>query len=263
MEASHISFTQSSKRKRMLVIAGKAFYKNKSSEITFESPDDGRDCKGQKVYWSCRSSSCGATAISIEDSYGKELEVRECKDHDQSICTEGRRNVVVVKFGGSAITDKSKLETLKEVSLETSCAQIKEVLDRGGSVVVVHGAGSFGHFQAKQYGLSKGGRAADWREGLACTRRSVLRLNGLVCDSLISHGVPCGALPPFALVQYKDGVDISIPSLTEAIASLLDSGLVPVTHGDVVLDSSRRCAVMSGDVIINQYVRTLCHSLDI
>merc|ERR1711865_515192 len=56
---------------------------------------------------------------------------------------------IVVKIGGSAGTHKSRFETLNKVALEAVADQLKVASDSGQRMAVIHGAGSFGHQQAK------------------------------------------------------------------------------------------------------------------
>jgi isopentenyl phosphate kinase len=182
------------------------------------------------------------------------------KERSSRISTNSNRgdlkeNVVVIKFGGSAITDKRVFETLKERELLTSCLQIQTVyaeVEEGSAIIIVHGAGSFGHHQAKQYSLKTGG-GDDWKTGLIETRRSVLKLNANVCNALSSAGVPVVTASPFSFFSSSaDAKDIaSSDRFIEHITSLLRAGFVPISHGDVVLDSSTRCGIMSGDRVID------------
>lgn len=48
---------------------------------------------------------------------------------------------VIVKFGGSAITDKGELESLKPNELRIASELIKQCHDAGLTCIVVHGAG--------------------------------------------------------------------------------------------------------------------------
>ena len=60
---------------------------------------------------------------------------------------------VVIKWGGGLITHKDQLCTVKlEIirSLAEVCSKISKKL------VIVHGAGSFGHLKAKKYRLAEG-----------------------------------------------------------------------------------------------------------
>ena len=62
----------------------------------------------------------------------------------------------LVKLGGSAITVKEALETMDEHGLASGCQAVRDAaVHGGGTVVVVHGAGSFGHFHASQSGVAK------------------------------------------------------------------------------------------------------------
>ena len=59
----------------------------------------------------------------------------------------------VIKLGGSVITDKSMQNTFNE---EVTFRLVSEIKDSQKQVIVVHGAGSFGHILAKKYDLHKG-----------------------------------------------------------------------------------------------------------
>jgi isopentenyl phosphate kinase len=69
---------------------------------------------------------------------------------------KGGGPLVLVKVGGSAITDKATLEILKERELHEFARQVAEVVQGGVRLVLVHGAGSFGHFQARQFRVKTG-----------------------------------------------------------------------------------------------------------
>lgn len=70
----------------------------------------------------------------------------------------------IIKFGGSAITYKSDFESINEDALQRLCRELATVT---GRYVLVHGAGSFGHYQAKQYGVAAGGTPDTIAYGIA------------------------------------------------------------------------------------------------
>jgi len=125
-------------------------------------------------------------------------------------------------------------------------------------VAVVHGAGSFGHKQAREYGISKGtstngdnSLTARLCEGFSKTRLSVTTLNKHVVTALVERGIPAvTASPcPFVSTVAKKLPDARLPeSAVQGIQRLLDAAFVPVVHGDAVLDDSQGCAILSGDV---------------
>ena len=174
---------------------------------------------------------------------------------------------LLIKLGGSAITQKSTLETLDEASL-AAIVEMVTALPAGGRIVIVHGAGSFGHFQAKEYGThlgTEGVAPQRWREGVARTRASVTYLNTLVVRALASAGVPAVGLPAFAAGWETDAAAAAAGpqgacSSTGGVARVrrvLGMGLVPVLHGDVVADAAQGVAVLSGDTIVAELARAL------
>lgn len=165
---------------------------------------------------------------------------------------------VVVKIGGSACTKKAQFETLNEVALNASATQLSDFAKESGcSMAIIHGAGSFGHQQAKEFGVSKGQPdgtkelSARLSEGFAKTRLSVKTLNLHVVKALIEEGLPAvGISPcPFVSTEGKKLLKGRLPpSATNGVRSLLEARLVPVVHGDAVLDETQACAILSGDV---------------
>ena len=175
---------------------------------------------------------------------------------------------VIVKLGGAAITEKDSLETMGargQAVLAAAARSIAETVRTQRNVVVVHGAGSFGHFQAKEHGVAGGGvlegiacedgdATARLRAGVAKTRNSVQKLNAAVVSALIHAGVHAVGLSPFASWFTRGaGKHIAMP-LTEpgfrSVTFCLDNGLVPVLHGDVAFDMEQDCAILSGDTIL-------------
>ena len=65
-------------------------------------------------------------------------------------------NVVVIKFGGGLITDKSKMCTPEFVIIDNLVNAVKQCMEFGLKVIVVHGAGSYGHLRAKYWRLNEG-----------------------------------------------------------------------------------------------------------
>lgn len=112
--------------------------------------------------------------------------------------------------------------------------------------------GSFGHHTASKAGVAHGGIATSHavRRGFADTRASVTRLNQLVVSALLAVGVPAVGLSPCGAWATR-GREVAADSCA-AVADLLAAGLVPVLHGDAVLDSQLGCTILSGDLIISR-----------
>lgn len=85
--------------------------------------------------------------------------------------------------------------------LDITCRQLKEAIgpESGGTLAIVHGAGSFGHFQANRAKVAHGNLGNPGASiGFVETRLSVTRLNHIVVQNLAGNGVPAVGVPPFA-----------------------------------------------------------------
>lgn len=169
--------------------------------------------------------------------------------------------LVILKLGGSAITHKDSYESLNLQALAESASHIRYVLGADPSLrlVVVHGAGSFGHFDARQYNIKHGGRGnAAWKLGFAKTRASVVSLSSEVVRSLVKEGVQACAVEMFPETEAsRGGVGVTEARRggLSSVRRLLDLGFVPVLHGDAVLTDdfpgAPSCTILSGDVIMH------------
>ena len=65
-------------------------------------------------------------------------------------------NKIVIKLGGGLITDKSRYKLVREERIMSVCKVISKLKKDDDSVILVHGAGSFGHLEAKKWHLSTG-----------------------------------------------------------------------------------------------------------
>jgi len=151
----------------------------------------------------------------------------------------------LVKLGGSVITDKSRLRTFSRSSCDRLAA---ELAPARGRLAIVHGAGSFGHIEAKRHALHKGFRNDSQIQHVAAVQRDVRELNLKVIGSLISKGIKAVSIPPAATATFKGGAIRSFDP--EAFEQVLGLGLVPVTFGDVVPDDSMGFSICSGDLMM-------------
>lgn len=159
--------------------------------------------------------------------------------------------MILVKLGGSVITDKSRLRTFKRSSCERLARELRA---EKGELVVVHGAGSFGHIEAKKHGLHKGYTDDSQIEHVAAVQRDVRELNLKVLEALISKGVRAVSIPPAASATFANGAIRSFEP--DAFRSVLDLGLVPVSFGDVVPDEVMGFSICSGDLVMEALART-------
>ena len=156
-----------------------------------------------------------------------------------------RKHLVVMKIGGSLLTDKTKKLTVDHVALENFAENLASVLDeaQGFDLLLGNGVGSFGHHTAHEYGLREGATTPEQFYGAAVTHNHVRRLNLLLADALTAKNLSVFSLSPGdALHANHKKVDDANLSTTQA---LLENGVIPLLHGDVIADSSRGISIFS------------------
>ena len=152
----------------------------------------------------------------------------------------------LVKLGGSVITDKARPLAFRHAVARRLARELAPFV--GGGLVVVHGAGSFGHVRAAEYGLAQGMTDHRQVEGTAIVQRDVRDLNLRMLDALIGAGIPAVSLPPATWLELENGrmAHFDAVPFQRAIAR----GLVPVTFGDVLMDTERGVSIASGDLLM-------------
>jgi isopentenyl phosphate kinase len=165
--------------------------------------------------------------------------------------------MIVLKLGGSVVTEKSREETVDGAALDRAAAAIADARASGGvaDLVVVHGGGSFGHPHAETWGASttEGVRDVD---GVTAIHGAMTTLNKFVLRALHDADVPAVPVHPLSAGHRDRDGALSLPS--DQVATLLDEGFVPVLHGDLVAHAGEGATVLSGDEIVT----SLADSLD-
>ncbi|HEV2167181.1 MAG TPA: isopentenyl phosphate kinase [Thermoplasmata archaeon] len=156
---------------------------------------------------------------------------------------------VLVKLGGSIITRKREVERVRPKILARLAQEIAE--NPGVPVVVLHGAGSFGHPGAKRWGLASapipGTSRRERVRGAAIVQAEVRRLHGAVLAALLHSGADPISVPASTLSENRSGHPTRLdPS---PFARALSLGAMPVSFGDVVPDADWGFSILSADAI--------------
>ena len=147
--------------------------------------------------------------------------------------------MIIIKLGGSIITDKSRYKTFRKRITEHI---IKELADMDETMIVVHGGGSFGHIMAREYELP-GGITEKRRIGAAIIHNDMVELNQMVTSILIENGISAVSIPPSSyILGNRRDYDI--------FDAYLDAGMTPVSFGDVYLMGGNEFGIYSGDQIM-------------
>jgi len=168
--------------------------------------------------------------------------------------------LILVKLGGSVITDKRRastprIEVMARLAREISAAKKERP---GLQLVLGHGSGSFGHIVGARYhiqqGIDAGAGIEQWR-GYAETAAAAARLNRIVADTLLQAGVPVVSIQPSASARCRAGKLLSLE--TWAVQRALQHRLVPLLYGDVAFDQAQGCAIISTETVFAYLARQL------
>lgn len=162
--------------------------------------------------------------------------------------------VYVLKIGGSVLTEKDKVRKARKSVITRISKEIALALAHGRGagakagattrkkLILVHGAGSYGHPQAKVYLASRAAKDA------LITHESAKELNRIVTSSLMEFGVKIMPIHPLSGVVFRGGEPKY--KIKEQIELALEAGTVPVLHGDVIMDEKEGFRILSGDQLV-------------
>jgi isopentenyl phosphate kinase len=171
--------------------------------------------------------------------------------------------LVLLKLGGSVITDKNQPFTARQDVIRRLGREIKHVLDDKPDLDLIlgHGSGSFGHVVAHKYhvrdgltGTSKESRREGWL-GYVETAAAAARLNRLVSDLLLQEGLPVVSYQPSASARCRKG-DLMYFD-THPMKEVLKAGMLPLVYGDVAVDAVQGYTIISTEQIFDNIAREL------
>src|SRR2546429_7147749 len=154
------------------------------------------------------------------------------------------------RLGGRALAEKAALGTPGRAAIRRLAAELASVRH---PLMIVHGAGSYGHILASRHRLKDGGSTSAKRAAAARVQADVRELDRLVVDALNRAGFAAVPIAPSVVLTLDDG-SVSTMDLTPFLefASL---GFTPVTFGDIVRDVRRGFSVCSGDLLMLELAR--------
>jgi isopentenyl phosphate kinase len=167
------------------------------------------------------------------------------------------QDLVFLKLGGSVLTDKTRPEALATDTLARVARTLAESLAQPGAprLLLGHGAGSFGHHWAQQYQTHLGVSDARGWEGVTRVSDAMGRLNRDVVGHLLAAGVRAVSVQPSASAVMEARALVEMAQAP--IAMYLEGGLVPVVHGDVIVDRRQGAAIASTEMIFAFLARGL------
>ena len=164
------------------------------------------------------------------------------------------KDIILLKLGGSLLTDKNNPFSIREDIVKSS---IHQIIKANVKIILIHGGGSFGHPLAKQYSISNGLDTSIPNQilGVAKTHHSMNKFNTYLINQFLEKKYPVLSIQPSSIF-IKDFEGTSIKSV-DIIETALDLGIMPILYGDIILDKQGSFSIISGD----QIILALCQKL--
>ena len=150
--------------------------------------------------------------------------------------------MILIKLGGSIITNKEKPLSARRKTIESVLKQIRKIKE---PKIIVHGGGSYGHYWSVKYDMHTKPAKYDLK-GVSVVKNSMIALNKIILDMAVKNRLNPYSLPP---TDFMSG-NRSIKSKILTINDIAKSGLTPITYGDALWYGQKKSYILSGDVIM-------------
>ena len=163
--------------------------------------------------------------------------------------------MILIKLGGSIITNKEKPLSARRKTIDNILNQIKRIRE---PKILVHGGGSYGHYWSVKYDMHTKPAKYDMR-GVSIVKNSMIDLNKIILDSSVKNRINAYCLPPTDFMNGNKPIKNKILTINE----IAKSGLTPVTYGDALWFGRKKSYILSGDVIMSTIGKILKPRLSI
>lgn len=153
------------------------------------------------------------------------------------------KSKVIVKLGGSFLTNKKKAHSLKENHVRKIAREIRKTLNSDIHLVLGHGAGSYGHIAAKKYNAQQGIHPQSGWEAYYLIRQDMIRMNLKLLELFADENLHPVTIQPSAILMASNGKIDSIKM--DTITALLNFNQIPLIHGDIILDKKQGFTIAS------------------
>ena len=151
--------------------------------------------------------------------------------------------MILIKLGGSIITNKEKPLSPRKKSIDKIVRALKKIDE---SIIVVHGGGSYGHYWSVKYNMHT--KPANYNiHGVSVVKNSMVELNKIILDSFLKNKLNPYCLPP---TDFIFGNKPIIKKVKE-IEKIAKTNLIPITFGDALWFGKKKSYILSGDRIMS------------
>jgi len=162
--------------------------------------------------------------------------------------------LVLVKLGGSLITDKTAAELPRSEEIKRLAREVHAARQDGKITAIIgHGGGSFPHRPAHKYGTANGFHNPESAIGVSEVQHAASRLNRIVVRALIDAGENAVSFSPSSFMITSKGKPSKV--FLEPLKIALAKGITPVPYGDVTFDDKQGCAIVSTEVVLESLAK--------
>lgn len=167
------------------------------------------------------------------------------------------KNLILIKFGGSIITEKDKPMTLRRAVLKRLVSEVVKAKRENPDkyFLIGHGQGSFAHLPATKYKTMEGFINKNSVFGMAETQNVAYQLNRLIVAEFLKQKVP--AISFYASNSVLTNNRKPLKSFLIVLEQYLLNGLVPITTGDVLADNKQGCTIWSAEEVLSFFTSQL------
>lgn len=173
------------------------------------------------------------------------------------------KDLILLKIGGSICTEKSKSKfKVRANAVKRIAHEILEARkEKDFRLLIVNGAGPFGHVNVHKYAINNGLERPEDFEGFFKTISDCGYLNWKVSDLLRKEGLPAFPFPSSSVIVQSDKKIVSFS--LDVVKRMWDSDpdSVPVMNGTMVPDIELKGSVVSGDAVLEYIASRLSPKL--
>jgi isopentenyl phosphate kinase len=156
----------------------------------------------------------------------------------------------ILKLGGSVVTHKNRQGvSVRKILLKEVADELKKIIAKKAfNLILIHGAGAFGHQLAHKYNLREGVKNDPVKSyGSLLSRIGNQKLNTAITEILVDNGLKITPMHTASVIIQKDKKIVSCN--LEVIQEALRQNYVPLLYGEMVFDQALGMTICSGDAI--------------
>ncbi len=161
------------------------------------------------------------------------------------------KDLIMIKWGGSLITEKDKPFTPRLEIIQSLAKQIKRITEIKPDLKIIlgHGSGSFGHAVASTFQTRKGVKTQEEWLGFSRVWHAARNLNEIVTQSLHEQNIPSITFSPMSFISSTNGKGTQFFQFP--FEKAITSQILPVVHGDVLFDHILGGTILSTEDIFS------------